>query len=200
MASDITQTCKYEGKFIKLMETPNGWEYVTRRHTGVAAVLPLEFSKGPSTEIKTCLVRQWRPIVGKYVLALVAGLKDDTDPTTKHAAIREAKEESGYELEEKNMHFVGSFPSSSGLTDEIVDVYVGLNANNVRTADWVPDPEEGIEVIPCTIDNLEQVIRLRADAGDLIDSKIYAAMDYIGSNVDIIWGEARRIRIEGEKK
>lgn len=79
------------------------WEVAERRTRGssgidAVAILALIRSKTRAFPPSTVIVEQYRPPLGKFVVELPAGLIDDRE-TPEAAAIRELREETGYEAE-----------------------------------------------------------------------------------------------------
>jgi len=91
------------------------WEAADRRTRGssgvdAVAILALIRSKTRAFPLSTVIIEQYRPPVGKFVVELPAGLIDDGE-TPEAAAIRELREETGYEAE-------GALDSSSVLAND----------------------------------------------------------------------------------
>ncbi|KAH9995417.1 NUDIX hydrolase domain-like protein [Russula compacta] len=79
------------------------WEAADRRTRGssgidAVAIFALIRSKTHAFPVSTVIIEQYRPPVGKFVVELPAGLIDDGE-TPEAAAIRELREETGYEAE-----------------------------------------------------------------------------------------------------
>jgi ADP-ribose pyrophosphatase len=164
----------YQGKFLRLVQS-NGWEYVERGSalkTDVIAVLPIYRVEG---YISTRLVSQYRPALDKHVISLVAGLVD-VNETHEKAARRELLEEAG--LVSDDLVYVGEFPSSSGLTNETVHVFLAFNCQPTLDSNWKPDEEEGITVHPVPLSGLHNFLTVKRAEGMLIDAKIYPAVRF----------------------
>jgi ADP-ribose pyrophosphatase len=86
-------------EFVDQKGTPRSWEIAVRKTTsksGVDAVAMGNIFVHPTKPPATLLVIQYRPPVGKYTVEWPAGLIDEHE-TPEEAAIREMKEETGYE-------------------------------------------------------------------------------------------------------
>lgn len=151
----------YEGKIINLrvdkVELP-GSRYATREiveHSGAAAVVPIKEDR------KVIMVRQFRKPVNEFLLEIPAG-KLDKDEEPLSCAIRELKEETGYEA--KNIEFLCSFYSSPGFSNELIHIYI---ATDLVLKEATPDEDEYICKEEHTIEELLKMIH----SGDLKDSK-----------------------------
>ena len=60
--------------------------------------------------------------VGGWIYEAIAGLVDDGESPLK-TAIREAKEEAGVEIREEQVHYVGWFYTSPGISTEKIYVF-----------------------------------------------------------------------------
>lgn len=112
----------FEGKIIKVRKDtvilPNG-TITTREvvnHPGAVGIVA--FLDG-----KVLLVRQYRYALSKETLEIPAG-KIDQDEDPQACAIRELREETGYE---GKMSFLGVFNTSPGFADEIIYLYLATD-------------------------------------------------------------------------
>lgn len=83
-----------------------------------AVVVPLNGK--PPNEI--LLIRHFRYPVGKYLWEVPGGMRKE-DESTKDCAIREFKEETGYDIYDVK-HLITFFPEPA-FTDQILSVYMG---------------------------------------------------------------------------
>ncbi|KAI0272525.1 NUDIX hydrolase domain-like protein [Gloeopeniophorella convolvens] len=79
------------------------WEVAERRTRGssgvdAVAILALIRSKTNAFPISTVIIEQYRPPIGKFIVELPAGLIDEGE-TPEQAAIRELREETGYQAQ-----------------------------------------------------------------------------------------------------
>lgn len=115
--------------FIDQTGVSRSWEIAVRKTTsksGVDAVAMGNIFVHPTKPPSTMLVIQYRPPVGKYTIEWPAGLVD-ADETPEQAAIREMKEETGYEgriLETGPV--VSSDPGLTNATLQLVMIEVKL--------------------------------------------------------------------------
>ena len=154
----------------------DGWEYVTRtRGRGVVGVVALT----PAREV--LLVEQYRPPVGCRVLELPAGLVADVDEeTVLEAAARELYEETGYRAPDGRLHWLMRAPSSAGLTDEVVELVLARDVTRCGPGGGVDG--ERIELLVVPLDELDQVLEKRTDAGVHIDLKVRLVPLLAGTN------------------
>ncbi|MFA6808168.1 MAG: NUDIX hydrolase [Eubacteriales bacterium] len=117
----------FEGRIIKVnrdtVKLPNG-NVSTREvvhHPGAVGIVPFK-------ENNILMVRQYRYALLKETLEIPAG-KLDRGEEPEACALRELREETGYS---GDMHYLGSFNTSVGFSDEIIHLY---SANNLK---WDP--------------------------------------------------------------
>ena len=149
MSSEIV----YNGKIVNLridtVELPKQ-RYSKREiveHPGGVGIIAL------TEENEVIMVRQFRKPIEDSVLEIPAGkLDDNEDP--KVCAVRELKEETGYEAE--NMEFLLDFYSSPGFTDEKIHIYF---ATGLKGGKAEPDENEYIDIEKYKIEDLVQMIK-----------------------------------------
>lgn len=130
--------------FIDQTGTPRSWESATRKTTsksGVDAVAIGNVLLHPSKPPSTMLVIQYRPPIGKYTVEWPAGLIDEHE-SPQEAAIREMKEETGYEGQIDNIGPpVASDPGMTNSTIQLVMMTVQLRPNEEMPQQRLDDGE-----------------------------------------------------------
>lgn len=138
------------------------WEAVERVNcNGVVAVVPVTERR------EIVLIRQFRPAVNNYVIEFPAGLNDKGEEL-KDAASRELLEETGYKA--KEMIFLDAGPLSSGLSSEIMTVFLARGLE--YTGAGQSDETEDIEVLKIPLGNIYETLLRFAENGNFIDLKI----------------------------
>lgn len=158
-----------KGKFLQLLSR-NTWEYADRIvGSGVVMIVAC-------IENRILLVEQFRPAVGTNVIELPAGLTGDSAAQSGEAHItaaqRELIEETGYEA--SDMKYVCRGPASSGLSSEVVEVFVARNLKRVGPGGG--DGNENITVHEVEIAQLLPWIKQKEAAGCLIDPKVFSGV------------------------
>ena len=117
------------------------WEVATRKTRGKAGVDAVAIGNvllHPSKPPSTLLVIQYRPPLDAYTVEWPAGLID-ADETAEQAAVREFKEETGYDCKLVSMSPVQSAdPGMSDANMKMAMVEVHLGEND-------PEPEQRLE-------------------------------------------------------
>lgn len=163
----------YEGKIINLridtVELPEK-KYSKREiveHPGGVGIVTI------TDDNCLILVRQYRKAVNRVLLEIPAG-KLEINEEPRETAIRELKEETGYEA--KNLKYLLEFYTSPGYTTEKIYLFM---ASSLIEGDKDLDDGEYCEVEKYSIDELIKMI----DRGEIIDSKtiigINLAKDYL---------------------
>ena len=167
MAAKSKARTVFAGKFF-CVRRKGRWDYVERINlSGVVSILPL------TADGKIILTEQFRIPLGKRVVALPAGLAgDEGKEKLIDAAKRELLEETGHVA--KRWKFLTEGPSSSGLSDEVISIFIAEDA--MRQAAVDPDTGEKIEVHEIPLRNLPAWLARKKKAGRLIDYKIFAAL------------------------
>lgn len=133
-------------------------------HKGAAAVLPVR------DDGKILMVRQYRNALDRETLEIPAGGLETTDSSSKEAAARELKEETGYSS--TNLEWLITIRTTVAFCNEKIDIYV---ADHLVSGEQDLDEFEDIDVEAYTIDELCDMIY----AGKIEDSKtISAIMSY----------------------
>lgn len=170
----------WEGRFLRTVNivysdrsgNVRTWEAVERRNcSGIVTIVPV------SSEWDTLLVRQFRPVLGKFVVEFPAGLNDRNE-SFEGAARRELIEETGHTAEE--FIFLAEGPISSGLSTEVLAVYLAKNitpAGDVLKQQYPPDESEDIEVIKMPLSDIYERLHEFQGKGDFIDLKIFGLAD-----------------------
>ena len=175
----VRREVPFKGKLIKLevleVTTPKG---IARRevvrHPGAAAVLVIKVVNG---EENVLLVKQYRKAIEQETWEIPAG-KLDLKPEGKEdplkCAVRELREETGLNVPEEKLEYLGSIYTTPGFTDEEIHIYrLRLSGDDfsegpiesddeIETKAWVPMRE------------FETMIR----RGDLKDAKSICALAF----------------------
>jgi ADP-ribose pyrophosphatase len=167
-----------ETKYIRLVRRGN-WAFAQRPNAtavvGIAAVTQAG---------KLLLVEQYRAPFDRRVIELPAGIAGDLEGQEREspetAARRELLEETGYEA--GTLEQGPTLASSAGLTDETSVLFFARGVRKV--GDGGGDGSENIQVHEIPLDNIEQWLREAAGCGRLIDSRVYAALHFLGAESD----------------
>jgi ADP-ribose pyrophosphatase len=160
----------YRGRFLELKRR-GAWEYVERTgSTGVVAVLAL------TDDGAILLTEQFRPPVDARVIEVPAGLAGDIDGQEQEpleaAARRELLEEAGYEAGDMQPLVAG--PTSSGLTSEIISIFLARSLR--RVSEGGGDHTEDITVHEVPLAEAREFLLARMTEGVLVDPKVWAAL------------------------
>lgn len=143
----------YNGKMINLrvdtVELPEH-KYQKREiveHPGAVAVIAVTENK------EIIIIKQFRKPIEEVLWEIPAGkLELGEDP--KECAIRELKEETGYEAEK--IEFLNLFYTSPGFSNEKMYLYL---ATGIKEGDPNPDEDEYVEVFKFRIDEALDMIK-----------------------------------------
>jgi len=160
------------GNHLQLVSV-DGWEFAERTNCrGVVAVVAV------TEDRQLILTEQYRYPVERRVIDLPAGLAGDIageelEPLER-AAMRELREETGYDAEEFEFLFRG--PTSAGLTNEVISFF---RAGPVRQVDaGGGDASEDIVVHTVPLATIDDWIASFSPATTLVDPKVYAALHF----------------------
>ncbi len=165
-----------EGSFVRLVRG-DGWEWAERtNNSGVVAIIAI------TEDAQIVLTEQYRRPLDARVLDLPMGLSGDVhgaeDEDMREAARRELLEETGYVAE--RLEFLLEGPTSAGLTNELVTLFLARGAR--RVGDGGGDETEEIDVHVVSLDQADVWLKQKCAAGILLDPKIYAAMHFAGQH------------------
>ena len=117
------------------------------------------------------LVRQYRKAVESVLLEIVAGsLEPGEKPEA--CAIREVREESGYEVED--LRPLGVIVLAPGYSSERLHLYTARVRADRKAP--LPDVDESLETVFLTAEELDRSIR----RGEIVDAKTLAAWQLAG--------------------
>ena len=135
---------------------PRAWTIVHRKPAVVIAPM--------TRDGKIILIRQERIPIEQAIWEMPSGQIDDQDADQdkiKNTALREVREETGYELGQNGeLISLGYFFSSPGFTDERGYFFL---ARPVQPCAEGPDREEGESILDCREFNSEEIRRMIAD-------------------------------------
>jgi len=167
-----SQQTLYRGRYLSLLEV-DGWEYASRSNASGVVVLT---AVTPGNEL--VLVEQFRTPVNNHVIELPAGLVGDTDDPDESlltAARRELLEETGFEA--GNFEIMASFPSSAGMSDEIITFVRARDL--VRVSDGGGDNSEDIRVHLVPVGEVAGWLETLRKQGTPADPKIFSALYWL---------------------
>jgi len=130
------------------------------------------------------MIRQFRPAVNCHVIEFPAGL-NDKEECLLEAAKRELIEETGYMSDDFELLAEG--PVSSGLSSEILTVYLAKNAvyAPVEVRQKYPAEEtEIIELLNVPLTSAYEIIEEFREHGDMVDIKIYGFIELAMKRVE----------------
>lgn len=162
--------------FIDQTGTPRTWEVAVRKTTsssGVDAVAIGNILVHPSKPPSTMLVIQYRPPIGKYTVEWPAGLIDEGE-TAEQAAIRELKEETGYEgtiLETSPA--VASDPGLTNATLQLVMMEVKLGEDEAMPEQRLDDGELIERVVVPLSELYEKLLTWSRDDKYMVAGKLF---------------------------
>ncbi|ETN41031.1 uncharacterized protein HMPREF1541_02965 [Cyphellophora europaea CBS 101466] len=174
--------------FIDQTGTPRSWEVAVRKTTsssGVDAVAIGNILVHPSKPPSTMLVIQYRPPLGKYTVEWPAGLIDEGE-TAEQAAVREMKEETGYEgriLETSPA--VSSDPGLTNATLQLVMMEVKLKADEPMPEQRLDDGELIERVVVPLNELYDRLLKWSQDDKYMVAGKLFyfaAGMNFAKSS------------------
>ena len=129
-------------------------------HNGAAAAV------GVLEDGRLLMVRQYRNALDRFTLEIPAGGLNPNEPTID-AAARELEEETGYRC--GRIEKLITIRTTVAFCNEKIDIFLATDLD--KTAQHL-DEDEYVDVKPCTLDELEEMIY----QGTIEDSKTIAAI------------------------
>ena len=94
--------------------------------------------------------------------------------------MRELAEETRHTCTREHITHVARFPTSAGLTDEIIDGYVARNVSKILDLSHIEhDVAESITVTPVALREVDEFLMARASSGMIIDPKVFALIFFV---------------------
>lgn len=184
----IDKKTMWEGSFVRTIlltyqdhnGRPRKWEAVERVNcNGIVSIVPVTVDR------KFVLIRQYRPVVGRFVIEFPAGLSDKGESLID-VARRELIEETGYDSDA--LEFLTESPLSSGLTTEILSVFLAKDASPALPElieRYPADETENIEVITVPLSELGDALNKYRLNGDYVDLKVQGVADMALKRLEI---------------
>ena len=160
----------FHGNLLRLykraVRLPNGYtaNLEVIKHPGAALVIPF------ISRDTIIMLRQLRPVIGKYIYELPAGTRDRNE-TTRACASREIIEETGYAA--GKLSLMGMIYPVPGYSTEKIDIY---KATNLRRTEVMPEQDEVIESIQMGRGQISRLFK----TGRIVDAKTICALAFIG--------------------
>lgn len=127
----------YKNQWFSVVNDKN-WYFIREEHAhNGAVILILEDNE------KFIFVENYRRAIDTIVIEAPRGYGENGE-TSKKAAIREAYEETGYQIQEKNIKKIGSVYPNSAILDAQIDIYFAKVSKNEKIKQ--PD-NEIIEIV-----------------------------------------------------
>lgn len=166
------------GKFVQLLKKGR-WEYAERVSTS-GGVMIVALTKNE----ELLLVEQYRVPMKARVLELPAGLAGDIAGAEGEdfaiAAHRELLEETGYEA--GKMERLTSGPTSPGLANEVVTIFLATDLNRVH--DGGGDRHEDIDLHAIPLAKVPAWLETKARDGIYVEPRIYAGLFFAARHLE----------------
>ncbi len=161
LAADLQYANPYVQVYLEKMRTPcrpNGLQWTVVRRKAAVIVAPM------TTDGRLLLIRQERVPIRAAIWEFPAGQIDNPQADAaaiRATAVRELREETGYELEPGGQWIaLGRYFSSPGFTDEQGHIFL---ARGVRPGAGGPQPDENESIHECRAFAPEELRRMIAE-------------------------------------
>ncbi|KAI8715050.1 Nudix hydrolase domain-containing protein [Fusarium sp. LHS14.1] len=152
------------------------WEVATRKTRGKAGVDAVAMGNillHPSKPASTMLVIQYRPPLDAYTIEWPAGLID-AEETPEQAAVREFKEETGYNCKVLSVSPVQSAdPGMSNANMQLVMVEVQLNENEEEPEQRLDDGEHIQRVVVPLSELYDRLVEYSKQERTVVAAKLF---------------------------
>ena len=165
----------YEGKIVtlKIDEVEKDGRKVLYEHVihkSCVAVLPIFDSE------KALLIRQYRPVIGKWIWEIPAGVMDGKEKPIQ-AAQRELEEETGYKA--KKFIKLGEVYSSPGFTNELTHLFI---AKELIKTEQKLEPDEMIKIEILSFKKIFKMI----EKNEIKDSKSILTLLWAARKINLL--------------
>lgn len=145
---------------------PNGTEVRLEciKHPGAAAVVPF------LTKDEIILIRQYRPVVDKYIWEIPAGTLHRGESPLR-CAKRELAEEIGYKA--RCIRYIARIYTTPGFTNERIHIYKATSLEKVKLN---PDADEILSVRSFTVDKIRRMCKRNR----IMDAKTITGLSMCG--------------------
>jgi ADP-ribose pyrophosphatase len=132
------------------------------RSPGAVGVVPLRVD--PAGLASVVLVRQYRPVIDRWLLEIPAGMRDVAGEDPARTAERELAEEAGFSA--GRLELLTVFHNSAGMTDAMTHVFLARDLEAVPTDRQGPE-EDAMEVVTMPL----AAALAAVEAGEITDAK-----------------------------
>lgn len=167
------QTVLFTGKFLSIVKEGR-WEYAERVNaTGAAIIVAV------TPDQKLLLVEQYRIPVHTRTIEMPAGIIGDEAEFRREshaeAARRELLEETGYAADK--MEILTTGPASSGLTSEVVTLFLATGLRKAGAGGGVAHEEIIVHEVP--LNQVHAWLEAKVQAGYMVEPKVYAGLYFL---------------------
>jgi ADP-ribose pyrophosphatase len=167
----------HEGRYLRFIKE-GGWEYVQRSNCTAIVIIVSKTDDG-----KVVFVEQYRPPVRKKVIEFPAGLVSDErrfrGEALEKAALRELREETGYQAKHVKKLLIG--PVSAGSTSDLVTMVRAYGLKKVDKGGG--DGTENITVHEVPLAKARVWLKRKEKQGYLLEPKIFSGLYFLNNEL-----------------
>ncbi|HUR65392.1 MAG TPA: NUDIX hydrolase, partial [Chitinophagaceae bacterium] len=104
---------------------------------------------------KIIMIRQYRHALGEVCIEIPGGCVDDTDNSFQQAVARELLEETGYSF--SSYDYLGKISPNPSTNSNLLHMFLAKGGK--KQAEQKLDPNEEIEIVLMSVEELKQLIR-----------------------------------------